>query len=518
MVTRPAKKAAIYARISKADSEVDKVENQINELRKIAATCGYHVVTVHSDDDISAYKGKYQRNGYIALLEGIKAGEYDVVMATEPARLTRGSAAELEVLQGLCVRSKAVIHTRAGGVVDPSIGISAALMAIMDVISGLEIETKIERQKARIRADYDAGLPTKGIRAFGWEPDRITIRESEAEVIREAVNLILHKGATTWAIAQKWNSLGIETDGMSRPRKSKADGEVRLPSKVWTSTTVRQILVRPRNAGILMNEGAQLANSQIQPIISDADYQALLKAIQGKPMPKGPKPQYLLGGILECPCGERMHASKSITGRKGKSSRSYKIYRCRLNGFDKSQSHATINMHIADDTVIPKVVTQLGLGWTGHEAVDDSKVKAVQTKLGELSEKEAVTEGLLIEGIGNSARLKGTLRKIQHEREILTRELETQIASGQHSDGIAQFQARVEELHALTDNPVSIAAMEDEIQKVFETGQQAWEELPMELRRAIIKANYRITVDIGGRGHERVTIIEKRTLKEMTSK
>lgn len=501
MVKETAKRAVIYARISKADSEVDKVENQINEMRGLAKSQGYEVVAVYSDDDISAYKGKNVRNGYLALLEGLKAKSYDVVLATEPSRLTRGSPGELEALQIECVKAKAVIHTRSAGEQDPAVETTSALMHIMDVISGLEVEMKVERQKARIRADYAAGLPTKGIRAFGWEKDRITIRESEALVIRDAVYSVLHEGATTWAIAQRWNALGVKTDGMSRPRKSKADGEVRLPSSTWTSTTVRQILIRPRNAGLLMNEGAELPSSQIQPIISKVDLEALVKAIQGKSVPKGPKPQYLLGGLLECPCGERMHASKSVTGRKGKPPRSYQVYRCRLIGFDKSQSHATINMHIPEAVVVPYVVTQLGMGLTGNSVVDGNKIKDIQIKLGELTAKEIAAEGMLIDGLGNPGRLKGALRAIQQQREMLDKQLEEEIVSGQHSDGISQFKSRVTELTELSGD--------DEITDVFEFGEKAWFELPMELRRAIIRANYRIEVELGGRGEERVKISER---------
>lgn len=75
----------------------------------------------------------------------------------------------------------------------------------MDVIGGLEVETKIDRQKARTRADLAAGLPTKGLRPFGWETDRITVRESEAIHIREAYKAVLEKGNTLWRIAQHWN-------------------------------------------------------------------------------------------------------------------------------------------------------------------------------------------------------------------------------------------------------------------------------------------------------------------------
>lgn len=500
MLLTTKKRAAIYARISKADSEVDKVENQVKELKKLAEHEGYEVVAIHTDDDISAYKGKNQRNGFLALIEGLKNGSYDVVMATEPSRLTRGSMGELEVLQTLCVKAKAVIHTRLGGVQDPSSSVSAAMMAIMDVISGLETETKIERQKARIRADLDAGLPTKGIRAFGWEKDRITLRESEASVVREAVDSILNKGATLWAIAQDWNFRGIKTDGMSRPRKSKSDGEVRLPSPVWTSTTVRQILVRPRNAGLLINDGAEMPFSQIQPIITRDDFEILQKVIAGRATSKGPKPQYLLGGLLECPCGQRMHASKSITGRKGKTRREYQVYRCRLYGFDKSQSHATINMHIPESVVVQYVVTQIGMGIEEFAPIDGDEVKRLQLEIAELNAKQSRTENLIIENLGN-ARLKGVLRRINSEREELEKQLGSELATETVPQDIHDF--------IKTVKTIELGTSEEELTSVFERGESAWNELPMDTRRSFLRGRYRIQVALGGRGYERVSIFEK---------
>ena len=186
MDTPSVKRAAIYARISKADSDVDKVETQIAELKELAKSCGYEVVAIHTDDDISAFKGATTRSGYIGLIDGLKNHAYDVVLATEPQRLTRGSATDLDLLQAHCVKAGAFIHTRSAGVQDPATATTKALMQIMDVIGGLEVETKIERQKARTRADLAAGIPTKGLRPFGWEMDRITIREAEAVHIRDA--------------------------------------------------------------------------------------------------------------------------------------------------------------------------------------------------------------------------------------------------------------------------------------------------------------------------------------------
>lgn len=498
MVTIPVKRAAIYARISKADSDVDKVENQVSELRNIAKANGYEVVAIHTDDDISAFKGSSSRNGYISLIDGLKARAYDVVLATEPQRLTRGSPTDLDLLQAHCVKAGALIHTRSAGVQDPATPTTKALMQIMDVIAGLEVETKIERQKARTRADLAAGLPTKGLRPFGWEPDRITVRESEAIHIREAYKAVLEKGNSLWRIAQNWNEAQIRTDGMDRERKSKSDGVKRKPAAVWTSTTIRQMLIRPRNAGILQHNGEEMPNSRIMPIVSRVDFDALISAIKGSPMPRGPKPQYLLGGLAECICGERMHASKSSSGRKGKIRHHYKVYRCRLYGYDKSQPHVTIQLPVADEAAIEKFVMDMGVGDNRFELFDSSKLAALQSKMASLLEEEARITELLIEDIGDATLLKAKLRSLNSEKSSIHLEIDQLLGNSAVSAALTEYRALLDELDWGSPN--------DEVEAALRIGRRAWDELPMDIRRSIIRGRYRVQILQGGRGPKRVKV------------
>ena len=495
------KRAAIYARISQADKEVDKVENQISEMRKFAESNGYEVVAVHQDDDISAYGGKSPRAGFVALVDGLKAGSYDVVLATEPQRLTRGSSQELELLQVYCIRAGAVIHTRAAGLQDPATPGSKAMMKMMDVIAGFEIDTKIERQKARTRADLSHGIPTKGIRAFGWEPDRITIRESEASVIRDAYQGILQRGESLWSVAQKWNDLKIRTDGMSRERKSKADGVKRLPSPIWTNTTVRQILLRERNAGILMHDGDEMPISKIQPIVTREDLEALRKVVKGIPMPKGPKPQYLLGGLIECICGERMHASKSLTARKGKTRREYRVYRCRVYGFDKSQPHVTIQQPIADRAVKEYIIVNLGLKLDEFLIFDEQRLREIQEEIADLNSEEVEVEEMIAKKVGNKPRNYGRLRAIDAKRTELSHELDEVLSNNEPSAALSKY---IEEMSSLSK--YSSIYEED---RLIKQGLEAWDALPIDTQRAIVRGKYRVTVEAGGRGFERVHVEQR---------
>ena len=498
------KRAAIYARISQKEPGVDKVENQIDEMRKYAETRGFEVAEVFSDDDISAYKGLKERPKFSELVERLEAREFDVVLATEQSRFYRNSPKDLQRLVNAAATGGAVILTRTEGEFDPSNAGSKFMMQLMDAFGGYESDVRVERQKARNRADLAAGLPTKGSRPFGWEKDRITLRESEALHIRNAYRAILDDGVTVWEIAQRWNAEGLKTDAMTRPRRHRIDKVIATPKAVWTTTTVRMVLKRPRNAGILVAGDAEMEKSQIQPIVSRSDHDSLLQAIKGVNSILGPKPQYLLGGILECICGERMTASKSQSGRPGKK-HDYKIYRCRLYGFDKSQKHSTIQLHLADAAVRDWVVEDLGLGIRASKSVTAGELRLLAKEYVKLQQREKQALSLLLEGVGSKSYLRGQVKDIETRMsEIDTRREEIYAASG-HTKEIHDFIRDMSKLK-------SVLTPDKKVDEVFARGFAAWDALPMATKRAIIRSGYRVQLKAASRmlrGIERVSVVNR---------
>jgi DNA invertase Pin-like site-specific DNA recombinase len=65
-MSRKVERAAIYARVS---TDVQTVENQIRELRRIAERRGWEVVEVYTDAGISGAKGRAQRPGLDRMLK-----------------------------------------------------------------------------------------------------------------------------------------------------------------------------------------------------------------------------------------------------------------------------------------------------------------------------------------------------------------------------------------------------------------------------------------------------------------
>jgi hypothetical protein len=298
--------------------------------------------------------------------------------------------------------------------------------------------------------------------------------------------MILEDGASAWAVAKYWNTTALKTDAMRRGKGA-----------VWTTTTTRQILERERNAGILMHLGAELPHSRIPAIVSREDWEAALAAIKGAP--QGPRPQYLLGGLILCTCGATMHASTSVTARKGKPVYRSKIYRCRLYGFDKTVKHQTISLPIADEGARGLVIAALGFEPNRGKSDTPPRLAAIGARLAALNIEESRATELLVEGLGNAAQLKGKLKTLKAERAALEAERDAVLAEASESSALEVFRGSV--FASRTDGEANPAEAD-----LFTAGFTAWDALTMDQQRAIIRGSYRFKVAAGGRGMDRLSL------------
>jgi DNA invertase Pin-like site-specific DNA recombinase len=92
------KRAAIYVRVS---TDKQTVENQVRELRQIAARRGWEVVEEYHDAGISGSKGRDQRPGLDRMLKDASRRRFDVVMAWAIDRLGRSLIDLLGTIQAL---------------------------------------------------------------------------------------------------------------------------------------------------------------------------------------------------------------------------------------------------------------------------------------------------------------------------------------------------------------------------------------------------------------------------------
>jgi site-specific DNA recombinase len=280
-------RCAIYARLSKDRRGLsENVEIQIRECVAYAEEMRWKVIGVFQDNDISASRfSTAPRPGYQALLDSIQAGEVDVVLATEMQRIYRRLEELLEVIYLAETTPLRKIETTNGNGYDLStgVGIHNAVAAVNNaVLESRQISDRIRRKK---RAQAKEGLHNGGPRPYGFEADGLTVRESEADVLRDAATRLL-VGESLRSITRRLNQLGILT----------ANG------KQWHMSTLRDALASPRAKGVRIHNGVEYPAAW--PAIIDSDTWESLQLLfrSESRLAKHPKAgrSYLLTGFIEC--------------------------------------------------------------------------------------------------------------------------------------------------------------------------------------------------------------------------
>lgn len=302
-------RAIIYCRISRDREGAGLgVTRQREDCEMLAKQLNVEIIAVYSDNDLSAYSGK-PRPGYKKLLDALRAGHADTVLAWHTDRLHR-SPAELEEYIDVCEPRRVQTRTVKAGTLDLTTATGRMIARQLGVQARYEVERMVERQKRKRDEMAQHGRYFGGRRPFGYQPDGVTIHPDEAEAIREAAAAVL-AGASLRSIAADWNARSITTSGGGQ----------------WTGPDLGEMLRRPRNAGIVKHRGKEAGPAQWPPILEEPLWRSLT-AILSDPARRntpGNERKYLGSGLYVCGvCGETLRAA--VARRKGKSATAY---RCR---------------------------------------------------------------------------------------------------------------------------------------------------------------------------------------------
>ncbi|WP_036316451.1 recombinase family protein [Microbacterium sp. B24] len=500
------KTAGIYARISNADKKAPKVDQQIDTCRMLAEEHGLEVLEdmIFFDDGIAA-SGKniddttlQNRPGAQALLKAMKDGQFDVLLATEGERISRTYLDGLQFIQASS-EGKVTWLLDVEGAIDPSTPAGEEVAVSIFASGRREGRIRDARQTRRYNQERKAGMPLWGTRPFGYEPDRITIREAEASLIRQAVTDYLAGTRSFVRITHDWNDAGIQTDGMQRERKGR-DGTVKPAVPYWKPSQVRNVLLRPRNAGILVHRGEELPNSQIQPIITREQYEELKFRDIVPTGKRGAPATSLLGGIIRCECGAPMHNTMAYSQRKGGPRNVYTVYKCSQTVWDKTRKHATIQTHIPDNLVTARLTLALFKDEVHSETPHlAERLNEIRAERAAYAEERVYNEGLVLEfklkSLHGRARLR--LSELEELDQALADEADL-IMAQMASDGALDAFYR-----EWREGPDGFATKE-EADAFTARFWQAWEAEPLESKRAMIKRLFKPVVRVGGRGLSRI--------------
>jgi DNA invertase Pin-like site-specific DNA recombinase len=232
-------RAAIYCRISRDRTGAGLgVERQEADARALAERLGLEVAALYVDNDISA-SGRKPRPEYLRMLDDIRAGRIAAVIAWHTDRLHR-SPVELETYISTCETHAVLTHTVQAGPIDLATPSGQLVARQLGAVARYEVDNGAKRQQRKKLETAAAGQFSGGRRPFGYEPDGVTVRESEAKVIAEVTDAIL-VGSSLRAQVARLNAAGATTS----------------TGKSWTATELRRVLIRPRNAGLRQHRGTR---------------------------------------------------------------------------------------------------------------------------------------------------------------------------------------------------------------------------------------------------------------------
>ncbi|MFI1398486.1 recombinase family protein [Streptomyces sp. NPDC020681] len=307
------KQAAIYCRISQDRGGAGLgVARQEEDCRALCVRMGWDVVSIHTDNDVSAYSGA-PRPAWQELLAEVRRGEIDAITVWHVDRLTR-SPRELEDVIDLADRHGIDLAT-VSGEIDLATPTGRMVARMLGAAARHEAEHKAERQTRQRRQAAEAGrIAGGGKRPFGYEDDRLTIRESEAKVIREGVRRVLANESLA-SISRDWHTRGI----------------VSPAGKPWKAHGLRRLLASARISGRREHtprdswEGTrpllgEIVADAVWPAIvshedSDRVRRILADSTRRERVEGTTRRSYLLSGVLRCgkpkadgkACGWRMN-------------------------------------------------------------------------------------------------------------------------------------------------------------------------------------------------------------------
>lgn len=299
----PMTSCVIYCRISRDPrGDLLGVQRQERECREYAAKAGWTVAEMFVDDDRSAYSGK-PRPGYTALLDALKAGSVDVVVAWAPDRFTR-STRELEDFIDAVESGGAEVATVKAGRYDLSTPSGRMSARVVGSVARFESEHKSERLRAKAAELARAGkVGGGGTRPFGFEADRITVVESEAKVIRECADRVL----------AGWSLRSIAADLIRRKVPT-------VTGRPWTTIVLKRMMTSPRIAGLREHRGEVVGKAVWTSILDETTWHSLRAVLldPARNSKRGGAPRrYLLSGIARCDlCDAKLVARPRGDGRR----------------------------------------------------------------------------------------------------------------------------------------------------------------------------------------------------------
>lgn len=286
----------IYARVSRLkrdEKRVPSTDGQAAVCRIRLVDLGLPVGETLVDPGRSAWNPNVKREAWDELMNRLESGTSGGLIVFDLERFSR-QPKDAERMIELAARGLLVLDSES----EYDLTTPNGKKAFRDAINAAayysdRLSTRSARGK-KLKAM--AGEPNSSTRAFGFEEDRITVREEEAAVIREYSDRAL-AGEALVPLADELNTRGVLT----------AQGNP------WKNTTLKKMLSRPINCGRITYKsdsetGAPLVVGRLpgEPIVTEEVFDRLCSLFAARHL--GRPTRYLCASLAICgACGFPLH-------------------------------------------------------------------------------------------------------------------------------------------------------------------------------------------------------------------
>jgi DNA invertase Pin-like site-specific DNA recombinase len=223
------------------------------------------------------------RPGFRSVLDDIASGRAAAVMAEDLDRACRDPR-DLEDLVDVIREHKANARSLSGSLTLTSGGtdaehLTARIMVAVANKSSADTARRVAQARQR-QAEH--GTFGGGGRPYGYARDGMTLVPAEAAEITRAAGAVL-AGTSLKAVARDLRDRHVPT----------------VSDAKWCSATIRNILLRPRNAGIAVHHGAETGPASWPAILPEEQWRAVVALLTdpGRATGPGNAPRWLGSGL-----------------------------------------------------------------------------------------------------------------------------------------------------------------------------------------------------------------------------
>jgi DNA invertase Pin-like site-specific DNA recombinase len=390
MVKEP-RELDLYARVSRASDERQRsITGQVEDCTARLDDLNARLGVVHTDLSRSAWNPRVARPGWDQLMSRLESGETGGVIVFDLARFSRRPI-EGERLIAAAENGLMVLDSEG----EYDLTSASGKKAFRDQLSAAAYEsdrlsTRVARGK-KLKAAR--GEPNVSTRPFGFEPDGRTIREVEAAVLRELAARLL-AGQSQDAMIVDLNLRGVLTSY----------------GKAWTRAGLRQVLTRPRNAGMIEHRGVTVARLPGEPILTEETHDRVVALYTARRSGRPVSDAYLGSGIVCCGlCGHTLSGRSRVNVKPYPDGEVNRQYWCQPRAHDGGCGRIAVDQRDLDRVV--KVIVLDILGDPSHAAAVESAAAAISQQRRELEKEIADIEHTLDVLSGRLGRQEINLRR-----------------------------------------------------------------------------------------------------------